>query len=293
MIPLDNTPEVKGFLFAGCSFTWGQGLYYYSNLPTLKEPPRFEYRHEYVTEAHKRYMESVRFPRLVANHFKTWEVVHPFNGGSNNSAVKWWRSSFNEMPQGPDITDKKYDYSEFSHVFFQLTQWHRNNFLVELNGAQYRIPMNVAIGDDNSGRWPAKFHQWLKEKNLTFEQWQNQYIDDNLAEVKQFLQEFEDHGVPTTLILWPEHYNHEAKGDEYISRITADPWLDQRLLRLKYQGKTYNSMERLMRIHPEMVIESDHRSFKETPKDHHPSLLCHKVMANNIIEHLIKLGHRI
>ena len=29
---------MKGLVFGGCSFTWGQGLYYYSDLPRLKEP---------------------------------------------------------------------------------------------------------------------------------------------------------------------------------------------------------------------------------------------------------------
>ena len=33
----------KGIIFAGCSFTWGQGLYYYSNMETLKEPPPNQY----------------------------------------------------------------------------------------------------------------------------------------------------------------------------------------------------------------------------------------------------------
>ncbi len=48
-----------------------------------------------------------------------------------------------------------------------------------------------------------------------------------------------------------------------------------------------------MKKNPELIIESDSENFIDTPKDHHPSLLCHKVMANNIIEHLIKLGHRV
>ena len=33
---------MKGILFGGCSFTWGQGLYFYSNLPNLYEPKIIE-----------------------------------------------------------------------------------------------------------------------------------------------------------------------------------------------------------------------------------------------------------
>ena len=29
---------MKGIIFGGCSFTWGQGLYFYSDLVDLKYP---------------------------------------------------------------------------------------------------------------------------------------------------------------------------------------------------------------------------------------------------------------
>ena len=66
---------MKGLIFAGCSFTWGQGLYYYSGLDTLVEPAPDCYDAKLVTDAHKKYMETLRYPRLVANHFKTFEIV--------------------------------------------------------------------------------------------------------------------------------------------------------------------------------------------------------------------------
>ncbi len=292
MIALDDARVVKGLLFAGCSFTWGQGLYYYSNLPTLREPPPDCYDPALVTAAHKRFMETVRFPRLVAQHFKTWEVVHPFNGGSNLSAIRWWRSSFNEMPSGPDHTIKEYDYSEFSHVFFQLTQWHRDNIVIEIDGHRYDVPMNIVLGGPGCEEWPERFGRWLKMQNLTWDVWLNKYIDENVARVKAFLQEFESHGVQPVLILWPERNNHEAVGDEYMSRINSDPWLKEKLLRLTYEGNTYNSMEALMNAHSEMTIKTDVASFKDTPKDHHPSLKMHSVMADNIIELLTAQGYK-
>ena len=292
MIARPDSPVIKGMLFAGCSFTWGQGLYYYSNLPTLKEPPPDQYRAEYVTSAHKKFMESVRFPRLVANHFKTWEVVHEWNGGSNLSAIRWWRSSFNEMPPGQDHTHKQYDYSEFSHVFFQLTQWHRDNFIVEIDGQRHDIPMNIVLGGPGCEEWPERFSRWLAMQNLTFDQWVEKYINENVARVKSFLEEFERNGVRSTIIIWPEQDNHNARGDEYMSRIEKDPWLNERLMRINYNGNTYNSMEALMANNKEMVIKYDVNSFVDTPKDHHPSLKCHRVMADNIIEHLTKLGYK-
>jgi hypothetical protein len=292
MIAKDNAPVVKGLLFAGCSFTWGQGLYYYSNLSTLKEPPPDCYDPALVTAAHKRFMESVRFPRLVAKHFNTWEVVHVFNGGSNLSAIRWWRSSFNNLPSGPDHTIKEYYYSEFSHVFFQLTQWHRDNIVVKIDGQRYDVPMNIILGGSGCEEWPERFARWLKIQDLTWGQWLNKYIDENIARVKAFLQEFELNGVRAVLFIWPERYNHEAVGDEYMSRIDKDSWLKKRLMHINYAGNTYNSIEALMVAHPKMVIKYDVDNFKDTPKDHHPSLLCHRVIADNIIELMKSQGYK-
>jgi phospholipase/lecithinase/hemolysin len=43
------------------------------------------------------------------------------------------------------------------------------------------------------------------------------------------------------------------------------------------QNKGYN---------PELTIKWDETAFAETPKDHHPSLTCHQVMAENIIKRI-------
>ena len=86
---------MKGLIFAGCSFTWGQGLYYYSGLDTLVEPEPDSYDANLLTDAHKRYMETLRYPRLVANHFNTFEVVSNQNGGSEETSIDFINSSFN------------------------------------------------------------------------------------------------------------------------------------------------------------------------------------------------------
>ena len=33
----DTLARTKGIIFAGCSFTWGQGLWYYMNSSTVQE----------------------------------------------------------------------------------------------------------------------------------------------------------------------------------------------------------------------------------------------------------------
>lgn len=274
----ESARVIKGMLFAGCSFTWGQGLYYYSSLPTLGEPAPDCYDPALVTEAHKEFMRSVRYPRIVADHFKTWEVVHPFNGGSNFSAWAWWKGHFENDGsievdvRAPWMPKKTFNFNEFSHITFQLTQWQRNNFIVEWEGKTHQIPFACV----NQDEYRDIFIGWLAKQNLDLEVFIERYIEQNIMEVKEFLQHFEANGVKAALFTWIP---------EYLKYIENDPWLKERFITLDYKGQTYKTIEELMRNNREMEIKYDYEHFDEPPKDHHPSLGCHKVMAENVIRH--------
>lgn len=65
---------MKGIVFAGCSFTWGEGLELYSDLPTLnlESIKRYGYHFPdsgyYMPKSHLKFIESNRFSRLVSHH---------------------------------------------------------------------------------------------------------------------------------------------------------------------------------------------------------------------------------
>lgn len=285
MISLDNAVVSKGMIFAGCSFTWGQGLYYYSNLDTLQEPPPDQYNESLVRESHLEYAATIRYPRLVARYFNSFEFVHPRNGGSNEGAVDYWESCFTKQSKH-DRT--KYNdqvrplkYSEISHVCFQLTQWQRDNFLIEVNGRTAHIPYHCV----NQDEFRDLFFEWLDLKGYSIETFTQLYIQNGLDNVKRFLQNCEDNGVKTLIFTWPS---------DYLRFIDKDPWLKERLLEFSYKGKLHRSIEDLMfpgsmqtkGYNPELTIKWDESNFKETPKDHHPSKRCHEVIAENIINKL-------
>lgn len=266
----------KGIIFAGCSFTWGQGLYYYSNLPSLKEPAPFCYDNTIVKDTHIRYMEMLRFPRLVANHFNTFELVHPINGGSTDVAVDWWNKSF----AGNEETSfwfkpKPIDRSDVSCIVFQCTHWHRNFFDMHFQGNDYHISCTQAYEHPYSDF----FTKWLVGQNLTLDKWEAQQRNTDMSKIKTFLQDAEQHGIKTVLLTYPEN------NIEYIKK---DPWLYERFMQITYKDKTYNSMETIMKDNINLVIKSDYEYFIEPPQDGHPSLRCHEIIAENIINHLEK-----
>ena len=95
--------------------------------------------------------------------------------------------------------------------------------------------------------------------------------------VKQFLQECEKNGVKTIVFTWP---------DDWITYIENDSWMKERFMTIEYNGKIYKSMDIMMRNNKELEIKHDTAHFADTPKDHHPSMLCHRVMADNIIKRI-------
>lgn len=282
MIPNDNAKVSKGILFAGCSFTWGQGLYYYSNLPTIKEPLPDHYDPTLVTEAHHEYKKILRYPRLVANHFETWEIVHPFNGGSNHSAIKWmksWLTNTDPMArQDAGSPPKLFDFNEVGHVFVQLTQFQRNNFILEHKGERHDIPLALTHSDKHL---QDLFFDYLESKQMNIHQWIHQYQQDGINEVKDFLMLCENNGMKTGLLTWT---------NEHLPFIYADQWLKDRFITFDYKGENFESIENLMSKHKECEIKHDYASFKETPKDHHPSKTCHRVMADAIIKYIERVG---
>jgi hypothetical protein len=263
-----NLNSIKGIAFAGCSFTWGQGLYYYSNMSTLKEPLPDHYDESLVTTAHLKFMESIRFPRLVSNNFKTFEIVHPGNGGSDKTICEYWKWCFgyNSTPV--------YHFDEFGYLIYQLTQPERVAFKFH-NGEIYVT--NERIDDT---KLYHKFLDWLISNNMNFDDWYKLHTRNVLSLVKSTLQWFESNGIKTKILTWPE---------VYVKFILKDDWLSTRFISMEYNNINYNSIETLMDNNKsDMIINSDYTYFKIPPQDHHPSLKCHQVISSNIINNLKK-----
>lgn len=292
-----DLPVTKGIIFAGCSFTWGQGLYYYSNLPTLKEGTN-SFNLKQLTYSQIEYMKSVRYPRLVAEHFKTFEIVSPTNGGAHKSIVTWWSSSLG-IPSKESMINKKISCQEISTVVFQLTQTHRcrnlvldktdgyfirckqivdrwlakNNMTVGKYLGRYAISYNEAYFP----KYEKLFERWLAKNNLTIDTYQEYYTRESLEQVKIFLTECEKRGLRTVIINWPK---------ENVDYIKSDKWFCDRFLPLTYMDKEYDDIDTLMEEHPDMKISSDYKNFSSPPPDNHPSLDCHKLIAKNLITYL-------
>jgi hypothetical protein len=279
----------KGIAFVGCSFVWGQGLYYYSDLPTVERVHIHTFDKDKVTDAQIEYMKSRRFPRLVADHFNTFELVQSENGGSNTNNIEWWNDCFSKKPihapwyyNAPMIP--KYSYSEVSHAVIQLTQCHRDNFIFdhveELNrlkecGYDLSKMTFLSLYYDH----PEILSEYLPKIGSTLEDWEFSYRDRSVQMIKKLMQQFEDNGIRTSIMTWPE---------ENVPHVRNDTWLNDRFIKMQYNRISYDSIETLMDKVPSLMIINDHAAFDDPPQDCHPSLQCQEVIAENIINHIEK-----
>lgn len=290
---LKNEKFVKGLIFAGCSFTWGQGLNYYNNFPTNVEMPLGRYDKTKLTASQVKYIKKHRFPRLVADHFNTYEFVRWDNGGSNADAVDWFHGCFTQVEnldtiEANNIFGKKpmrIDYSEISHVIFQLTQLERDDITLEIDGHEVRDGYLQWITDRKE-----QLSWYLDKHNLDFDSWCQAKLQDSFNNVKNFLMRCEYNGIQAIVTSWPWENN------VYIQR---DAWMRDRLLPITYKDATYYSFHDMVGgsgynakppINSELLINFDYDNFIEPPTDMHLSMLGHKVIADNIIAYIENKG---
>lgn len=283
MIPANPTHRVKGMAFAGCSFTWGQSLWYYSNLSSLVLQQHNKYDPKHVNFTHRAFAEANRYPRLVAKHFNTYELCQPFNGGSNSTILDYWQkyalrndSTLDERRiTNRNIKGPVYDINDISHFTLQITHWARTDINLVHRGVDYGHMQRWVLFEDKQDL----FYEYLEDNNLSVDQF---YIESKKADVRMmrnFLLELEKQGIHVNLLCWPE---------ELVEYIKQDNWLYSHMVKLNYDGKTFDSISELISSYPKMAISGDIDFFDNPPKDDHPSLKCHRVLADSIISHIEK-----
>jgi hypothetical protein len=288
MISKQGAKITKGMIFAGCSYTWGQGLYYYSNLETLRDQVNpWGYTRGIANPAHHKFKEKVRYPRIVADHFKSFEIVHPQNGGANDVIVQYWKNCFTNRDKNAELLTEAHgnvptrieqiEYEEVSHVVFQVTQWMRDLYEIEYEGEKIKLPMQWFWDNNPSRDRPYRdiLEKYLEKEGMVYGELNGSFQEKALNDIKRFLVECEEHGIKTYILLWPH---------EFIKIIEKDEWLKERWITFDYNGNNYQCIEHMNLANPEFEIYKDYDNFKTPPQDSHPSLKCHRIIADNVIK---------
>ena len=271
---------IKGILFGGCSFTWGQGLYHYSNLsnlPATSESHSFNSRA--ITESMVRHKNSLRFPRLVANGLNTFEVCKEDvgrllgNGGSEDETFDFFDYLFN--------VERKFTYDDFSHIIIQLSNPYRNYFEFELDGVTYKTKiLNTylynGIDDDIVGG--KEFDKYCRLHDYTIDDIQEQHLIKQHKKLKERVIFYNKKGIDVKIICW---------FDDIIYSYEKNSFFNDKVIKIKNNNKEYGTIMSLMKSDDEMTIEGDFKKNKNRNVfDVHPSKECHQIIAKSIINNL-------
>lgn len=282
----EHSPK-KGMIFAGCSFTWGQGLWFYSNLETLINPENmWGYSPGLVNHAHFKFMEANRFSRIVSDFLGSYDIVHYKNGGANDQIVKYWLKCLEtDSPQmiesfHPGEEDEVYpiSFEEVSHIVFQLTQASRDKFYYSIDGEFFDNPFQWNFAKEHPKNYEA-FKKYVEINNLNPADLDRSQIASSIGGVKSFLKLCESKGIKTMIMTWP---------NEFLEYIKNDEWLRSRWIKIDHNGTEYESIQNLLVENPDLQICEDFKNFDVPPNDCHPTLEVHRKIALSIINFIKK-----
>lgn len=111
----------KGILGIGCSFMWGEGLYYYTD---LKNTPKLKPKHQFdgtdvLSESHIKFKDKNRFLQIVSDEYGLWNISNTGNGGSNVRNIQDYIDGYLTKATPVGLTD-------FQLIIYQFTSSDRD-----------------------------------------------------------------------------------------------------------------------------------------------------------------------
>lgn len=291
-------------IFAGCSFTWGQGLWSYC--PTnLKVPTESEYvqEHHPIPDVAQDFREENRYANIVGRHYNLEPIIKRYNGGTDEESIRFIDEIKENIVRDDTLLTKNVVWNDVKLCVFQTTQLYRSSFYFNYKGNDYRVfstpdkknldrveKIKYLFNRDGSPtRYPLilnenestdVFIDWLIDNNYSvedFEKIQCSYMTNN---IKNKLKELEEkYNIPTLILCWT---------GEYLMDFVFDSWLSKRLIKINYFGTNFNTIEEMFFANKELEIRNDPRVIHESGNDGHPSLNCHKHIASSIINTIEK-----
>jgi hypothetical protein len=220
------------------------------------------------------FRKTLYFPRLVANHFNTFEVSMIQNGGAEDTSFDYLKCAFNIIGPNMNYVLEKYNFNEIEYIIFQTSQPQRNTFYYDYKTTDGKIiPSEFRTYSNDTHE---RFYKWLVyQKRCLFDEWYLEHTKNWFELIKKELQIYESKGIKTLIINWET---------DYLKFYKEDMWMQERFIELEYDGKKYDCIRTMMNENIHLHINNDFENFTIPPKDHHPSKECHRVIADAVIK---------
>lgn len=258
-------------VFVGCSFTHGHGLWAYGDFSGKRQDdmPNHDKIHTF-----ERFTQSKRFPRLVANHFNSWEFVRKdYSGDDNNSVGILYHMFRINYPIQYNFQDIYFDFDDISHVIFQTSYIDRCPYIFNQETKE-----GVRIDRITQEEQERVFDEWGFDN---FEDFYNSLRKQWYDEIVKIFKILQSKGIKCYIL---------SITDDYIDFIKNDLFMKDKLITIEYNNKSFDTISKLFEYDDSLMILNDTKTLKNPPKDFHPSLLCHEILSKSIIKKIESNG---
>lgn len=282
----------KCIIAVGDSFTYGEGLQYFSELPSVVFPDNHEYNPKFINTPQYKFIEKNRYIQQVGDKLGVSVITRSRNGGSHTQIEDFLQMTLplnveknyeaNNIAEhytyDPEVNlrDTTARLDEISHLIIQTTNPLRDAFVFEYNENTYTTK-NI----DNSNR----------DKCPTYIAFMNYCIENfggyNGAETyifKLFLDRIEDrckfyesHGIKIMLLLWQNENNECALNH---------PYFGDKIVKIYYNDNEYTSIREWQVQNPKFFLKNSFRHIQKCKNDDHPTLEGHTIIAESILKQM-------
>lgn len=257
---------MSGIIFAGCSFTHGHGLWFYSKnfydkykdsqdvRPIINERPIH----------HLRYKDVIRFPRLVCQELEMFEITRKDYSGNDEDSIRFINHVFDFNSHVNQWSTEHYRYDEVKYIIFQTSRPER---------CYYKTPYgNIRL----SGNEDDVYEIFKKHNLIDYDDYEKKLCVQLFDEIKETFIYYENKGITPLILNWSNHFNMMIENDDYMN---------QKKIHINYNDENYKCLQDIIDINPSLTIHKDYDYFGENPPmDFHPSKKFHRIIANSIIE---------
>jgi hypothetical protein len=269
---------MKGIIFAGCSFTWGEGLELYSNYPSVNvnSIKRYSYNFPdlgyFMPKSHLKFIESNRFSRLVSHHFGTFDLVAEKNGGNHSTMLTHIKKSL--LDYGSDV----------GLIVVQLTEY--------LRGLKVHDNCNDECCSKDLVRMVEDYYAYKSGDKDEDKKYYHDIIEKNIEEEPEYFLKSVGKSELNNFINNLQEINKETNipikflGSWLESNLPIEnDFYDNNLITINYKDKEYKTLADLLSDHNnELIIANE----LEWSNNWHPNLKFQKVISENIINYIEK-----
>ena len=258
----------------GCSFTFGEGLQFFSNLKSVTIPKQHMFDYEQLTHAQYRFIQNNRYSKLLADLLGGVDVNSSKNGGSNDGIYKELRLlSINdkEIKIKDRVGYNRETYTrldEIDYIVIQFTNIYRDELLI--NGKVYpQLNMETGVNE--------YIKKYLKD-DLTFDDYTKILCEQTINKFKNVFKTIEQQKPDIKIRV----FSWESELDEYLR---LDEYFKDKTITFNYKDKEYKTLRDMVYSKSKLTIqETFHPNCRN---DQHMNLEGHRLIAESIYKTLI------